>query len=614
MIWAPKWVVDQNEASACAHVWNYYPRSVTDLPQTWIDGDPAPCYQENEACSFPGTYVMPGAPGGCTSCPDAALYPNPTPTSGADGAIGTNGYSMSVWVNRATAGDGSDCLFDFYAGTNDRHVRIDFNGGLRVWINSESNTVQRMQTSVAFPQNTWVHVALHHARGGAFQLYIDGEQALFDANLDWPGQTPRTHRIGRSAFGGDPWFEGQMRDFFWWDEFISELQLEAVAADNTDLPYPPVISEMVSTGDDCCDGLTCDMSVMQCAQPSSEVTCEEKPAGSSCDRPNYGSTECCSEHYCDYISFGTGGFGSCQERLGNGQDCQVDRDCKAELSCTVMFGGAKCSASGTPPEETPAPSPPSTLQGMRNFLDLMKTHRITPHAGRRLDHDPSHTELEYQDDSERRLSAEHRQLAHSHDGVQCPGWCHTCTSKNEYSSGGCQQHPWTITSCASTTFPNYGIDPDAPGEVGLSAVPYEVHVEADGTEVCRGIRHNNYEKWRDGSYAIENVGVKCNFNACRVCAECFSPSPPPLAATALAAAALAEPARTSPPTPPPPTPPPPTPPRPTPPPPARRGHRCRRSRRRHPRRPHPRPRRRRPRPRHPRPRRILPRLLLLALH
>ena len=61
-----------------------------------------------------------------------------------------------------------------------------------------------------------------------------------------------------------------MRDFFWWDEFISELQLEAVAADNTDLPYPPVISEMVSTGDDCCDGLTCDMSVMQCAQPSSK--------------------------------------------------------------------------------------------------------------------------------------------------------------------------------------------------------------------------------------------------------------------------------------------------------------------------------------------------------
>ena len=125
-----------------------------------------------------GTYVMPGAPGGCTSCPDAALYPNPTPTSGADGAIGTNGYSMSVWVNRATAGDGSDCLFDFYAGTNDRHVRIDFNGGLRVWINSESNTVQRMQSLSRFKHVGACRIApcarrgvpaLHRRRTGALR-------------------------------------------------------------------------------------------------------------------------------------------------------------------------------------------------------------------------------------------------------------------------------------------------------------------------------------------------------------------------------------------------------------------------------------------------------------
>ena len=152
------------------------------------------------------------------------------------------------------------------------------------------------------------------------------------------------------------------------------------------------------------------------------------------------------------------------------------------------------------------------VAGHAQLLDLMKTHRITPHAGRRLIMTHRIPSLNIKTTRTSALS-EHRQLAHSHDGVQCPGWCHTCTSKNEYSSGGCQQHPWTITSCASTTFPNYGIDPDAPGEVGLSAVPYEVHVEADGTEVCRGIRHNNYEKWRDGSYAIENVGVKCNFNA-----------------------------------------------------------------------------------------------------
>ena len=204
---------------------------MTDLPQTWIDGDPAPVIRKMKL-QLPRDVRHAGRAGGMH------VPSGRSALSQSDAHLGRRWRHRHEWLldvglgQPGTAGDGSDCLFDFYAGTNDRHVRIDFNGGLRVWINSESN-VQRMQTFVAF-RKTRVHVALHHARGGTCSS-TDGEQALFDANLDWPGQTPRTHRIGRSAFGGDPWFEGQMRDFFWWDEFISELQLEAVAADNTDL-------------------------------------------------------------------------------------------------------------------------------------------------------------------------------------------------------------------------------------------------------------------------------------------------------------------------------------------------------------------------------------------
>lgn len=200
---------------------------------------------------------MPGAPGGCTDCPDEALYPSPTPTTGAAGAVGDEGWSMSAWVYRETTENALDCLFDFYTdAVQPKHVRVDFNDGLRIWINRYTDGSRYLlQTGSVFPHSTWVNVAITQTRDGSnawgwIKVYINNVETISNQYFGWPQSSrTRTHWIGRSEAAGDPWFDGQMRDFFWWDRALTAAELAAVGADNTAMPATPVISVAKSTYD-----------------------------------------------------------------------------------------------------------------------------------------------------------------------------------------------------------------------------------------------------------------------------------------------------------------------------------------------------------------------------
>ncbi|WP_418128175.1 LamG-like jellyroll fold domain-containing protein [Variovorax sp. 375MFSha3.1] len=134
-----------------------------------------------------------------------------------DGAVSALGdFTAAVWVYW-DASVVNTRIFDF--GSNDvAYISLiprDGNGKLRFSGSRNQFWNEESVTTDVLPTGRWVHVAVTLS-GTVGTLYVDGTQvATADGIWINPFQLGRTTQtwLGRSQYGGDPYFKGRMQDF-----------------------------------------------------------------------------------------------------------------------------------------------------------------------------------------------------------------------------------------------------------------------------------------------------------------------------------------------------------------------------------------------------------------
>ncbi|MEJ1130852.1 LamG-like jellyroll fold domain-containing protein [Variovorax sp. CCNWLW225] len=134
-----------------------------------------------------------------------------------DGAVSALGdFTVAVWVYW-DASVVNARIFDF--GSNDVAymglIPRDGSGKLRFSSSRNQFWNEESVTTDVLPAGRWVHVAVTLA-GTVGTLYVDGTQvATADGIWINPFQLGRTTQtwLGRSQYGGDPYFKGRMQDF-----------------------------------------------------------------------------------------------------------------------------------------------------------------------------------------------------------------------------------------------------------------------------------------------------------------------------------------------------------------------------------------------------------------
>ncbi|WP_418116405.1 LamG-like jellyroll fold domain-containing protein [Variovorax sp. 350MFTsu5.1] len=134
-----------------------------------------------------------------------------------DGAVSALGdFTAAVWVYW-DASVVNTRIFDF--GSNDvAYISLiprDGNGKLRFSGSRNQFWNEESVTTDVLPTQRWVHVAVTLS-GTVGTLYVDGTQvATADGIWINPFQLGRTTQtwLGRSQYGGDPYFKGRMQDF-----------------------------------------------------------------------------------------------------------------------------------------------------------------------------------------------------------------------------------------------------------------------------------------------------------------------------------------------------------------------------------------------------------------
>ncbi|KOO23205.1 calcium binding hemolysin, partial [Chrysochromulina tobinii] len=87
----------------------------------------------------------------------------------------------------------------------------------------------------SFPANVWTHVAVVQSRAsiadtyGPAQIYWNGASVATSASMRFPLPVSRSNLyVGKSHWGSDPMFMGQMKDLLVWDVALSPAQLNGV--------------------------------------------------------------------------------------------------------------------------------------------------------------------------------------------------------------------------------------------------------------------------------------------------------------------------------------------------------------------------------------------------
>jgi hypothetical protein len=135
-----------------------------------------------------------------------------------DGAVSTLGdFTLAVWVYLETSAVNTR-IFDF--GSNDvAYLALTPRDGgtpnqMRVLASRNQFWTEQPLAAPALPSGRWVHVAVTLA-GTVGTIYVDGTPAGSHDGI-WMaphqfGQTTQTW-LGRSQYGGDPFFKGRMQD------------------------------------------------------------------------------------------------------------------------------------------------------------------------------------------------------------------------------------------------------------------------------------------------------------------------------------------------------------------------------------------------------------------
>ena len=89
------------------------------------------------------------------------------------------------------------------------------------------------QPKATFPDNAWTHVAVVHGSDGNAAIFLNGNLCA-KGPVALPSMVPRAHYyVGRSLWGHDPYFKGEMRDVLVYNYALNRPELNRCALSRT---------------------------------------------------------------------------------------------------------------------------------------------------------------------------------------------------------------------------------------------------------------------------------------------------------------------------------------------------------------------------------------------
>jgi hypothetical protein len=164
--------------------------------------------------------ALDGAAGSYLSLPD-------------DVVAGLADFTIAVWVNPVASARWAR-VFDFGAGTG-RYMLLTPNGAanaVRFTITTNGRYGERhVDGRAPLPAGRWTHVAVTLS-GASATLYVDGERVGSADNVifaPWRLGPTAQNWLGRSQYGADPAFNGQLDDFRIYHGALSAGDVAALA-------------------------------------------------------------------------------------------------------------------------------------------------------------------------------------------------------------------------------------------------------------------------------------------------------------------------------------------------------------------------------------------------
>jgi len=159
-------------------------------------------------------------------------------------ANGATELTIAAWV-KANSLSNWTRIFDIGSSTSSYMFLSPQPGGagLRFAITTSGNgSEQRISSTAAFPTGVWKHVAVTLS-GSTGRLYVDGIQVATNTSMTLnPSSLGNTTQnwIGRSAFSGDPYFNGSIDDFVIYSRALSAAEISALVSAGTAADIAPL--------------------------------------------------------------------------------------------------------------------------------------------------------------------------------------------------------------------------------------------------------------------------------------------------------------------------------------------------------------------------------------
>lgn len=149
-----------------------------------------------------------------------------------------NGYTVTWWFK--TPGEGGwSRIFDFSNGPGYNNILSGFPNQnlafhLKTGLNGGEPTFEQLNV-VPVPPNTWIHVAWVYNYPQGWNIYVNGSIYQTFPTAIYPNAIFRnTNYIGKSAWEGDNYYNGNIADFRIYNSSLSANDLSALyTADNT---------------------------------------------------------------------------------------------------------------------------------------------------------------------------------------------------------------------------------------------------------------------------------------------------------------------------------------------------------------------------------------------
>ena len=126
---------------------------------------------------------------------------------------GQRGLTFSCWFRSSNSGTPAR-VFDFGNGPSADNIIVEVsNNDLQVVL-YVGGQVKSMNTNVNINNNVLYHAAWVLSTSGTWIVYLNGMIVAQQSSMIYPASTPRwLNYIGKSNWGGDPYFNGAIRDF-----------------------------------------------------------------------------------------------------------------------------------------------------------------------------------------------------------------------------------------------------------------------------------------------------------------------------------------------------------------------------------------------------------------